>query len=41
MCNAAGYIASAKRIWELQKMHLAIRRIFLLSADRMLEPRFT
>lgn len=37
MCTAADFIASAKRKGELQKMHLAILEIFLLSVDRMLE----
>ncbi|MBV2149655.1 hypothetical protein KRZ98_15390 [Sphingobium sp. AS12] len=36
MCSAADFIASAKRKEELQKMHLAILEIFLLSAVRML-----
>ncbi|MBJ7376173.1 MULTISPECIES: hypothetical protein [Sphingobium] len=39
MCGATHFIASAKRNAELQKMHLAILPIFLLSAERMLEPR--
>jgi hypothetical protein len=36
MCGAGEIIASAKRKEELQKMHLAILRFFLLSAVRML-----
>jgi hypothetical protein len=38
MCAAAGIFASAKRIEELHFLHLAIWRIFLLIAVRMLEP---
>jgi len=40
MCGAECIFASAKRIEELQFLHLANRPFFLLSGMRMLESRF-